>query len=301
MCINPTVFISYSHDSKEHEEWVLKIATNLMKHGVEVILDQWDLKLGSDLRFFMEAGLSNANMVLCICSEEYVKKVDDGHGGAGYEGMIMTQPLLTDSNQQFIIPIVRNNSSNQKVPKAFGSKTYIDFSDDKQYMDNYKKLLERIYLEDDKKKPTLGENPFNNNLAKCINEKKRIESIKYYSPSMRGKVNFYFDNNNGKYFIGNGDYLFETKWSRAGNDSIYAMGNIGYKKGESVFPKLKELMEFDFSSTTRCIRTGEIIIFVNDKENFAAIKVGQVKSSSHGYPQDELNFEYYIYDKDKIV
>lgn len=74
----------------------------------------------------MEAGLSNVNMVLCICSEEYVKKVENGYGGAGYEGMIMTQQLLTDSNQQFIMLIVRNNSSNQKVPKAFGSKTYID-------------------------------------------------------------------------------------------------------------------------------------------------------------------------------
>lgn len=46
---NPTVFISYSHDDKQHEAWVLKLATDLRSHGVNAILDQWDLRLGSDL------------------------------------------------------------------------------------------------------------------------------------------------------------------------------------------------------------------------------------------------------------
>ena len=124
---NPTVFVSYSHDDKQHEEWVLKLATDLRSHGVNAILDQWDLRLGADLRFFMENGLSASNLVLCICSEEYVKKVNSGLGGAGYEGMIMSQSLLNNANSEFIISIVRNNFSPQKVPLAFGSKLYIDF------------------------------------------------------------------------------------------------------------------------------------------------------------------------------
>ena len=122
---NPTVFISYSHDDKQHEAWVLKLATDLRSHGVNAILDQWDLRLGSDLRFFMENGLSASNLVLCICSEEYVKKVNSGLGGAGYEGMIMSQSLLSNANSEFVISIVRNNTSTQKVPFAFGSKLYI--------------------------------------------------------------------------------------------------------------------------------------------------------------------------------
>ena len=80
---NPTVFVSYSHDNDEHKAWVLKLATDLRSHGVNAILDQWDLRLGSDLRFFMEQGLSNSNLVLCICSEAYVQKADSGRGGSG--------------------------------------------------------------------------------------------------------------------------------------------------------------------------------------------------------------------------
>lgn len=85
---NPTVFISYSHDNDAHKAWVLKLATDLRSHGVNAILDQWDLRVGSDLRFFMEQGLSEANLVLCICSKAYVDKFNSGNGGSGYEGVL---------------------------------------------------------------------------------------------------------------------------------------------------------------------------------------------------------------------
>jgi hypothetical protein len=48
---HPKVFISYSHDDMEHKLWVKELATLLRSHGVDIILDQWDLRLGSDLAF----------------------------------------------------------------------------------------------------------------------------------------------------------------------------------------------------------------------------------------------------------
>lgn len=293
---NPTAFISYSHDDVQHEAWVLKLATDLRSHGVNAILDQWDLRLGSDLRFFMENGLSTSNLVLCICSEEYVKKVNSGLGGAGYEGMIMSQSLLSNVNSEFVISIVRNNSSLQKVPLVFGSKLYIDFSDDAQYVAKYWELLERIYGEDSKKKPPLGENPFSTKLSEEIATKKKIEAVLYHSPAIDGAVTFRYDNNNGIYTIGNGEYEFDTRWSRCGNDSIYAMGLVGFKPEEEAFPpKLHTIMNYDFSSKTRTIRTGQIVIFENFNHHFAAVRLGPVKSSSHGNLYDEMTFEYHIY------
>lgn len=293
----PLVFISYSHDSEQHKAWVLKLATDLRHHGVDAILDQWDLRIGSDLRFFMENGLSESKLVLCICSELYVQKVNSGKGGSGYEGMIITQPLLQNADMDFIIPIVKNNNSAEKVPKAFGSKLYIDFSADSNYVENYHRLLERIYGEDVKKKPPLGENPFSDNLSRRIDVKTNIESALYHSPAMDGRVIFRFDNNNGHYYIGNGEYEFDTRWSRAGNDSIHAYGLIGYKTGEKDFPKIEDLYNYDYSSSARTIRTGEIVIFRNMHRHFAAIRMGTVKSSNHGYPYDEMVFDYKIYGK----
>lgn len=293
---NPTVFVSYSHDNEQHEAWVLKLATDLRSHGVNAILDQWDLRLGSDLRFFMEGGLSSAHLVLCICTENYVQRINSGLGGAGYEGMIMSQSLLSNANSEFVIAIVRNNSSTQKVPLAFGSKLYIDFSNDSNYVAKYWELLERIYGEDSKKKPPLGPNPFSEELSKRIAVKTKIEKVLYHSPGLNGTVIFRFDNNNGVYTIGNGEYAFDTRWSRAGNNSIHAMGLIGFKpEAEDFPPGLNTIMRYDFSSTTRTIKTGQIIIFENLNRHFAAIRLGPVKSSSHGNPYDEMTFEYHIY------
>lgn len=293
---NPTVFVSYSHDNEQHEAWVLKLATDLRSHGVNAILDQWDLRLGSDLRFFMEGGLSSAHLVLCICTENYVQRINSGLGGAGYEGMIMSQSLLSNANSEFVIAIVRNNSSTQKVPLAFGSKLYIDFSDDSNYVAKYWELLERIYGEDSKKKPPLGPNPFSEELSKRIAVKTKIEKVLYHSPGLNGTVIFRFDNNNGVYTIGNGEYAFDTRWSGCGNNSIYAMGLVGFKPEVEDFPPgLHTIMSYDFSSKTRMVKTGQIVIFENLKRHFVAIKLGPVKSSSHGNPYDEMTFEYHIY------
>lgn len=290
----PKVFVSYSHDGKEHEEWVLKLATHLISHGVDVILDQFDLHIGSDLRFFMEQGLNASTMVLCICSENYVNKVNVGCGGSGYEGMIMTQELLINSNAEYIIPIIRNNDSNKKVPTALGSKVYIDFSDNSKYYDKYRELLEKIYGEDKKKKPLLGINPFSSTTATEIDIKTNIEKELYCSPAMSGNVTFRFDNNNGNYTIGTGEYAFKTHWSRSGNDSIYFSGKIGYKHDSVDFPNIEQVYKFDFTSSVRTIRTGNVFVCQNEYNHFVAIKLGKVKSSNHGYPYDEMQFEYKI-------
>ena len=52
--ISPTVFISYSWTSPQHAEWVLNLANDLINSGINVKLDQWDLKEGHDKFHFME-------------------------------------------------------------------------------------------------------------------------------------------------------------------------------------------------------------------------------------------------------
>ena len=72
-------------------------------------------------------------------------------------------------------------------------------------------MLERIYGEDTKKKPPLGRNPFSEELSKDIRVKTTVESVQYSSPTMDGSIVFRFDNNNGRYTIGSGEYAFETQ------------------------------------------------------------------------------------------
>jgi len=294
MDTTPSVFISYSHDSDEHARWVEKLASDLAHHGVYVIFDKWDLRIGSDLRFFMEKGLNLSSLMLCICTETYVKKANNGVGGAGYETMIMTQELLQNVNANYIIPVVRENSTTEKVPFALGTKKYIDFSDDTQYIQRYTELLSRIFDEDIKHRPSLGTNPFSEHISQQISFNTRIQSVKYINPLMEGHVSFCFDNNGGVFDIGTGEYHFSTKWSRAGNDSIHACGYIGYKYDFIDYPALKEVTEFDFSSNSRTIRKGQLIIFENQYHHFAAVKLGEVYSAGHGHPYDIMEFDYKV-------
>jgi hypothetical protein len=111
--IQPIVFISYSHDSEEHKNWVLQLATRLRSNGVDIILDKWNLKLGSDLASFMERGLSKSTRIVCICSDSYVKKANEGKGGAGYEKQIMTAEIINDQNTNWVIPIIKNNKEDK--------------------------------------------------------------------------------------------------------------------------------------------------------------------------------------------
>ena len=129
----PKVFVSYSHDNEEHKEWVLQLATRLRSNGVDIILDRWNLKLGSDLAAFMEQGLSKSQRVICICSEKYVTKANEGKGGAGYEKQIISAEYIQDQNSNWVIPLIRNNDTTKKSLYSWGGRQYIDFNDSNLY------------------------------------------------------------------------------------------------------------------------------------------------------------------------
>jgi TIR domain len=131
--VAPRLFVSYSHDSQSHKDWVLTLATRLVANGVDVILDQWDLNLGADLPRFMEKGLTESKLVLAVCSAQYVSKANAGKGGVGYEKMILTSQLMHDVTAERILPVIRNNNVVPLLPTFLGSRVYVDFRDDALY------------------------------------------------------------------------------------------------------------------------------------------------------------------------
>lgn len=159
----PPVFISYSHDTKEHKAWVADLGTRLRGKGVEVVLDQWDTELGDDLVKFMERGIKQSDRVLMICSEPYVRKVDDGKGGAGYEAMIVTSELVRDQGVNKFIPIIRQTGKQRNTPVCLGTRKYVDLSADKNFEDGFAELIETIHKVVATRKPPLGPNPFPRN------------------------------------------------------------------------------------------------------------------------------------------
>lgn len=300
---HPKVFISYSWDTEngneEHKEWVRNLATQLRSHGIDAILDQFELRLGDDLPLFMEQGLSTSNLVICICSEKYIEKANSLTKGVGYEKRILANELLNDSNKKFIIPIVRNNHSKKKLPTFLSGTLYIDF-DNEDYYSAYRKLIERIYNIDTSKKPPLGTNPFiENRISNEITTRLNIEKVNFCNSNMDGKVSFNYKTNNGLFVIGASDYCFTTMWSECGSNSIYCYNDkikrIGYNPEYNQFPTKEELINFDYSSRCRSLKIGEIIILENCNNRFAAIKILRILKNEVDI-NHLLEFEYKIYD-----
>ncbi|MEE4211009.1 MAG: toll/interleukin-1 receptor domain-containing protein [Parvularcula sp.] len=152
---NPKVFISYSHDSGIHVDWVRRFAEELRAAGVDAILDQWDLSPGQDLAHFMEQGISNSDRVILVCSDKYVQKADAGAGGVGYEKMIVTKEIVANIATNKFLPILRGNSS-KSTPGCLGTRIYIDFDDDDKFSEQMEELLRAILEAPRHPKPPLG-------------------------------------------------------------------------------------------------------------------------------------------------
>jgi len=155
----PVVFISYSHDSQEHKQWVLDLATRLRSSGIDAILDQWELGPGSDLPEFMEQSLARSSRVLMICTERYVEKANAGMGGVGYEKMIVTADLLKRIGSNHVIPILRQTGT-VHLPTFLRTKLYIDLSTNDLFESGMDELLRNLLGASLFVKPPLGNDPF---------------------------------------------------------------------------------------------------------------------------------------------
>lgn len=161
MSNTPTAFISYSHDTQSHIDWVMGLASSLVESGVDVILDKWSLKAGDDLPAFMEKSLRGADYVLMVCTEKYVTKANGGDGGVGYEKMIVTAGYLSNIDNNKVIPIIRQNGTNH-TPTFLNSKLYIDLSSKADYEYGFDELCRRMHDAPAYKKPAIGTNPYKN-------------------------------------------------------------------------------------------------------------------------------------------
>jgi hypothetical protein len=294
----PRVFISYSHDNEKHKNWVLQLATRLRSNGIDVILDRWNLKLGSDIAQFMEKGLSKLDRVICICTNHYVVRANNGIRGVGYEKRIIVAEYLADQNNNYVIPLLRDNESGT-TPTCLAGLNYIDFRDNNLYESKYEELLRDLLDEPVLPIPPIGKNPFQ--VAKEFSQQKFIPSSeKYVSPSPKGLVSFDFSNNNGRYFIGQNELMFELSFSKASDRRIYMRNDptciktIALVKDLSKIELITDARSYDTSSRDRCPAINQIVVIQNTNGFYAAIKILAIEDDTRGVLNDKITFEYVI-------
>ena len=141
----PCVFISYSHETPQHSQWVLDFASDLRRNGVNVILDRWDLKLGADKTAFMETSVVDSDFVLVICTDEYARKANSRAGGVGYEATIITGQLASHVDTTKFIPVLRQGDWHSAVPHWLKSRLGVDMRADPYPSASLEELLDTLH------------------------------------------------------------------------------------------------------------------------------------------------------------
>ena len=157
----PTCFLSYAWADAAHQEWVQKLAADLMKNGVYTYLDQWDLKPGTDLPRFMEL-VGKSDWIGLVCTPEYRAKSELRRGGVGYESQLITRVLFEQVGTErasHVLPLLRKGTSAESVPAFLPAALYLDFRDDAHYESALEQLLRRIFDAPRDARPRLGAPP----------------------------------------------------------------------------------------------------------------------------------------------
>jgi hypothetical protein len=157
----PTLFVSYAWESEQHRVWVLKLAADLIRSGVDVRIDEWDLcHYGHDLHRFMETCVRESDYVVLVCTPEYAKRANDRRGGVGVESTIITGEYYMQEKGNKFIPILRSDAGVQRsLPSYVASRFAIDFSRDSEYQMRLEELLRRLYNQPRFVRPSLGSRP----------------------------------------------------------------------------------------------------------------------------------------------
>ena len=161
--MKPKVFISYSWSSESHRELVRNWADRLLTDGVQVVLDQYELKEGHDKYAFMEKMVTDPSVthVLIISDRMYSEKADARKAGVGTESQIISQEVYEKVEQSKFIPIICELTMEGEpcLPRFIKTRIGINFSSPELVNDNWERLIRLLFGKPAFQKPDVGQPP----------------------------------------------------------------------------------------------------------------------------------------------
>ncbi len=116
------VFVSYSHESDLHSQWVLDLAGSLRKRGLESIIDRYVIP-DVPLPQWMQNQIESAEYTLFVCTPRYKLRFegkDKSSQGVTWEAMIANHVLYSNRtrNHRFIA-VIPDSGSEDDIPLPF--------------------------------------------------------------------------------------------------------------------------------------------------------------------------------------
>ena len=156
----PRAFVSYSHESPEHEQRVLEAVQELRARGIDARIDLFVQNPPAGWVSWMEHELQIADFVLLVCTPTYRRCFDrepsrevSGRGVTWEAGMIRSHLYQCGGVNDKYIPILVNDSSEEDIPKSLRESTHY------RYPENLEKLLRRLTNQPEVVPANLGQVP----------------------------------------------------------------------------------------------------------------------------------------------
>src|SRR5512132_2288864 len=145
----PKVFISYSHDTVEHQERVLGLADRLRADGIDAELDRYNAASSEGWPLWCERQIAAADVVLMVCTETYHRRVsgDEERGkglGVVWEAQIIRQLVYeAGAVSEKFIPLLFSDGLAQHIPLPVKHWTQYVADSDKGYDALYRRLTQQ--------------------------------------------------------------------------------------------------------------------------------------------------------------
>ena len=148
----PTAFISYSHETPEHDERVRNLAKRLRAEGVDCDIDAFQVSPPEGWPRWMQRQVEKSDFCIVVCTQTYARRFvgneTSGEGkGAKWEGQLIHQSLYESAKNHRFIPVVFDKADVSYIPLVLKSATYYDLSTNSGYSELYRAMTNQPRLE----------------------------------------------------------------------------------------------------------------------------------------------------------
>jgi small GTP-binding protein len=147
----PDCFVSYAWGDPAEEHWVReRLARDVAKAGVNVLLDRWDnARIGTSVSRFVEQ-VAAARKVIVIGTPLYRRKYDNNQPAGGYvvaaEGDLVGGRLIgSEASKRSVLPVLLRGDQRTSFPALLQGRVYADFRDEDRYFPALFDVLLSLY------------------------------------------------------------------------------------------------------------------------------------------------------------
>ena len=284
------IFVSYSWDSKDHQEWVAYLVRRLREEGYDARYDQYITSQNTiNLNRMMVERIKNDDFVIVVVTENYTKKADEFIGGVGFESELLLSVI--NENKDKVIVVTKQLSANKKVPFYLKGYHYLDFSNDnfETSLDDLIRRLQKIPKYDigeiGEKKKRISKIPKFNNAVTQLSDIEIKENS--FAENLVEKFNVLNYENADREIVG-----FEEEYLELGATYKCSTNTIELR---SYLPKFPERLVGSCALEIKRNEFKDIIITLNHNDIFDLFVKIKTKSREHFFSEESNDKKYGIY------